>query len=218
MQRGERVLVGAVVIHHPHFLGAGARADEGDLRGADGGEAAGTSGDDFVGELVGEFADLRVGGSATIDLADDGFVGGAANVEHPCGDGDFGGGFGEIAEGDEVGVEGRIDPGGFLELRRLGGNLGGVEAGRDEFDDAGEGEIVANDLGEEGGVGFGVVGARGEVGNGDAGFVDAEAGAGAEDVLGEGGNGEWKEVEEVQEKYCDATDDSRQVFLRKKFG
>ena len=70
VQGSERMLVCAVVIHHPDFFGAGARADEGDLRGGDAGEAAGKVADDFVGELVGEFADLRVGGCAAIDFAD----------------------------------------------------------------------------------------------------------------------------------------------------
>jgi len=64
-------------------------------------------------------------------------------------------------------------------------------------------------------VGFGVVRARGEVGYGDAGFVDAEAGASAEDVLGERGKGERKEVEEVKEKYGGAAGESKQEFLRK---
>ena len=115
----ELVLVGAVVIHDPEFFVAGARADESDLRGADAGKAAGKFGDDFIGELVGEFADLRVGGCAAINFADDGFVGGAADVVAPGGDDDFGGGFGEIAEGDEIGVEGRIGPGEFLEFAGL---------------------------------------------------------------------------------------------------
>ena len=38
----------------------------------------------ILGELVSEFADLRVGGGATIELADHRFVGGAADVEHPA--------------------------------------------------------------------------------------------------------------------------------------
>jgi len=150
------------------------------------GESAGKFGDNFVGELVGEFADLRIGRHAAIDLADNGLVGRAADVEHPGGDRDFGGGFGEIAEGNEVGIEGRIGPEGFCEFVGGGRNLRGIKAGRDKFDDTGEGEVVADGLGEERGVGFGVVGARGEVGYGDAGFVDAEASAGAEPILSKG--------------------------------
>jgi len=143
-----RALVGAVVIHDPDFLVTGAGTDKRDLRGADAGEAAGKFGYNFVGKLVGEFADLVVGGSAAVDLADDGFVGGAADVEHPGGDGDFGGGFGEIAEGDEVGVEGRIGPESFCKFVGSGRNLRGIETGGDEFDDAGEGEVFTDDLGE----------------------------------------------------------------------
>ena len=156
-------------------------------------EAAGKFGDDFIGELMGEFADLRVGGFAAINFADDGFVRGAAYVVAPGGDGDFGAGFGEISEGDKIGVEGRIGPGEFLEFARLRGDLNGIKAGGDEFDDAGEGEVVAHGLREEAGVGFGGFDARSEVGNGDAGFLNAHAGAGAEPVLSLGDGGEEKE-------------------------
>ena len=107
MEGGELVLVGAVVIHDPEFLGAEGAADEGDLRGGNAGESTGKFADDFVGELVSEFADLSVRGSAAIDFADDGLGGGGADVVHPGEDGDFGGSFGEIAEGEEIGVDGR---------------------------------------------------------------------------------------------------------------
>ena len=224
----ELVLVGAVIVHDPEFLVAAARTDEGDLRGADAGKTAGKFGDDFVGELVGELADLIVGGSAAIDFADDGFVGGAADVVAPGGDDDFGGGFGEVAEGDEVGVEGRIGPGEFLEFLGLAGDLDGIEAGRDKINDAGEGEVVANGLREEAGVGFGGVGARREVHDGDAGFFDAEAGAGAEPVLGldrEGEeekeeSGEWPFAKNSQDKRVASgeTEDLRQVGLRGELG
>jgi len=195
VEGGERVLIGAVVVHDPKLFCAGARADEGDLRGGDAGEAAGKLVDDLVGELVGEFADLRVGGSAAIDFANDGFAGGAADVVHPGGDGDLGGGFGEIAEGEIVAVERRLGPIEHLQFAGLRGDGGGIEAGGDEFENAGEGEVVANGLREEGGVGFGVVRGSGEIGDGDAGFVYAEAGAGAEPVLGVGGRGQ-EEAEE----------------------
>ncbi len=110
------MLVGAVVVHDPDFLGAGARADEGDLRGGDAGQAAGEPADNFVGELVGEFADLRVGGSAAIDFADHGLAGRAVDVEQPGLNLDFGRGFGEVAEGDEVGVDRWIGPGEVFEF------------------------------------------------------------------------------------------------------
>src|SRR5277367_1047074 len=179
-ERGERVLVGAVVIHDPDFFGAGARADEGDLRRGDAGKTAGEFADDFVGELVGEFADLLVGGSAAIDFADDGLGGGIVDVVEPGLDGDFGGGFGDVAEGDVAGFDVRVGPSGVLKFGRLGERLRGIEAGADKFDDAAEGEVVADDLGELLGVRLGGVGARAEIGDGDAEFLDAEACAGAE--------------------------------------
>jgi len=107
-------LIGTVVVHHPDFLGAATRADEGDLRGGDAWESARKFADNFVGELMGEFADLKIRGSATIDLADDCLRRGIAKVIKPGFDGDFGSGFGDIAEAEEIGVGGRIDPdGGF---------------------------------------------------------------------------------------------------------
>jgi len=186
----ERALIGAVVIHDPEFLAAGARADEGDLGGSDAGKTARKFIDDFIGELVGEFANLRVGGGAAIDFAYYGFFGVAANVVHPGGNGNFRGSFGEIAEGEIVGVERLGGPGKHLEFTRLGRDGGGIEAGGDEFENAGEGEVVTNNLCEEDGVGLGVVCARREVGDGDAWFIYAEAGAGAEPVLGSREGGE----------------------------
>ena len=198
---------------------AGAGADEGNLRGTDTRHAAVKSGDDFVGKLMSEFADLRVGGIAAIDFADDGFVGGAADVVTPGGDDDFSGGFGEIAKGDKIGIEGRIGPCEFLKFLRLRGNGGGIKAGRDEIHDAGEGEIVADDLGEEAGVRFGGVDARGKISDGDARFFDAEAGAGAEPILGKG----WESKEEKKESgewrvASDETEDLRQRDLPRKLG
>jgi hypothetical protein len=90
-----------------------------------------------------------------------------------------------------------------LEFLGLRGNLRGIEAGGNEFQDAREGEVVADDLGEETGVGAGVGGTRGEIGDGDAGFLDAEAGAGAEPVLAEGGGGEEKAESDCREKEQD---------------
>src|SRR5882762_7987521 len=174
----ERMLIGAVVVHYPEFFCASARADEGDLRGGDAGKAAGEAADDFVGELVGEFANLRVGGRAAVDLADDGLIGGAADVVEPGGDDDFGGGFGEITEGDEVGVDLRGGPIGIVQLGGLGGNLGGVEAGADEIHDAAELQVVPDDLGEELRMWLGGILVRSEIGYCQARFVYAEAGAG----------------------------------------
>ena len=129
------------------------------MRGGDSREAAGKAANDFVGELVREFADLGVGGRAAIDLADYSLIGGAADVIGPGGDYDFAGGFCEIAEGYQVGVDLRRGPIEIAELRRNRGRLRGVEAGTDEIEDAAELQIVANYLGEELRVRFGVIGA-----------------------------------------------------------
>src|SRR4029077_1374370 len=144
VQRSERMLVGTVVVHDPNLFCAGARADEGDLRGGYAGEPAGKAADDFVGELVRELADLRVRGCAAIDLADDRLRGRAADVVSPAGDYDFAGGFGEIAESHEVGVDLRRDPVGIAKLGGNGGDLRGIEAGTDEIEYAAELQVVAD--------------------------------------------------------------------------
>src|SRR5712675_898496 len=177
------MLVGTVVVHYPEFFCAGARTDEGNLRGGDAGKAAGEAADDFVGELVGEFANLRVSGRAAVDFADDGLIGGAADVVEPSGDDDFGGGFGEITEGDEVGIDLGGGPIGIVQLGGLGGNLGGIEAGADEIHDAAELQVVADDLGEELRMWLGGVLAGGEIGYRQTRFVYTEAGAGTEPIL-----------------------------------
>ncbi|GAC1628231.1 MAG: hypothetical protein NVS9B13_25810 [Candidatus Acidiferrum sp.] len=139
---------------------------------------------------MGEFADLRVGGSTAIDLGDDGLGGRVANVEKPGLDGDFSG-FGEISKGDHVGVHWGIGPSEIAKLRGNAGRLLRIKAGADEFDDATKLQIVSNDLSEESGVRLGGVGAGSEVGDGDAGFIGvAETGARAKPVaLGVGGSG-----------------------------
>src|SRR6266478_1994299 len=174
------MLVGAVVVHHPEFFCAGARTDENDLRGGNAGETAGEAADDFVGELVGELAHLRVGGRAAVDFADDGLVGRAADVVEPRGDHDFGGGFGEITEGDEVGVDLGGGPIGIVKLGGLGGNLGGIEAGTDEIHDAAELQVVADYLGEELRMWLGGILVPSEIGYCQSRFIYTEAGAGTE--------------------------------------
>src|SRR5713226_6857054 len=130
------MLVGAVVLHHPNLFCAGTRTDEGDLRGGD--APAGKAADDFVGKLVRELADLRIGGRAAVDLADDSLRGGAADVVEPAGDYDFAGRFGKVAEGDEIGVDLGSDPIVGTEFGWSGGHRRGVEAGADEIEDAAE--------------------------------------------------------------------------------
>src|SRR5271165_2561444 len=134
-------------------------------------------------------ADLCVRRVAAVDLADNGLGGRIAHVKHPGGDRDLGGGFREIAEGDEVGVDGHVGPGEIAKFGRLRRRLRGIKAGRDQVENAGEGQVVADDLSEHRDVGLGRIGAGSEVGNGDAGLIDPETGASAEPtlfLLGEG--------------------------------
>ena len=132
---------------------------------------------------MGEFADLLIRRRASIDFADDGLAGGSSDVIEPGLDGNFGSGFGEIAEGDVVSVDLGVGPRGALEFAWLRGSLGGIETRADEIEDAAEREIVADDLGELLRMDFGVVRARAEVGYSEADFIDAEARACAEPSL-----------------------------------
>src|SRR6266851_9154990 len=169
------MLVGAVVVHHPYLFCAGTRTDERDLRGGD--APAGKAADDFVGKLVRELADLRIGGRAAVDLADDSLRRGAADIVEPAGNYDLAAGFGKVAEGHEIGVDLGSDPIVVTEFRGSGGHRRGVEAGADEIDYAAELQVVADDLGEKLRVRFGGITAWSKIGDGHAGLFDAEAGA-----------------------------------------
>src|SRR5260370_41511212 len=103
---------------------------------------------------MGKFADLKIGRSTAIDLSDDGLRRGVAEVIEPGFDGNLGVGFGEIAEAEEIGVGGWIDPDGGVQFGREAGRLGRIEAGGGDFKNAGGLEVAAVDLGEEGGGGF----------------------------------------------------------------
>ena len=168
------MLVCAVVIHHPDFFGAGAGTDECDLGRGDTWQTAGEFADDFVGELMGEFADLGIGRCTAIDFGDDGLRGGIVDIIEPGLNCDFGRGFRDITKGHVVGFDLRISPSGVLEFGRLTERLRGVEAGTDEIENAAKGEIIADDLGELTGVGLGVVGARTKIGDGYADFLSTE--------------------------------------------
>ena len=78
-----------------------------------------------------------------------GLAGRIADVEEPGLDGDFGGGLRKVAEGDHVGVERLVGPSEILQFAGNAGQLLGIEAGADDIDDAGELEVVADNLAEE---------------------------------------------------------------------
>src|SRR5215831_779475 len=96
------MLIRAIVVHHPEFLGTPARTDEGDLRGTDAGQPAHEPRNDFVGELVGILADLRVGWASAINFADHRLVRWAAHVEAPRGNGHLRRGFGNVSESEKI--------------------------------------------------------------------------------------------------------------------
>src|SRR5260370_42599023 len=100
---------------------------------------------------MGEFADLKIRGSAAVHLSDDRLRGGIAEVIEPGFDGHFGGGFGEIAEAEEIGVRGGINPDGRLQFGGGGGGLRGVEGWEGGVDNAAQFEEAADCLSEGGG-------------------------------------------------------------------
>ena len=117
-KRSEGMLIGTVVIHRPDFFCARTGADESDLSGGDAGQSAGEPHDDFVGELMGELANLRVGGSATINFCNHGLRRGIGDIVKPGLDRYFAGRFNEIAESDVMRVDGRIGPRNVAKFRR----------------------------------------------------------------------------------------------------
>jgi len=64
--------------------------------------------------------------------------------------------------------------------------LGRIKAGAGDLENAAELEIVTNDLGEEGGVGFGGVGARNEIGDGDTLFCLSQPSGNSDPILPRG--------------------------------
>ena len=134
---------------------------------------------------MGEFADLRIGRGAAVDLSDNGLRGRAAHVKEPGFDGDFRRGLGQIAEAYKICVGWRVGPGRVFQFGRHTGGLRRVEAGTGEFQDATELKVLANDLSKERRVRFGGVRARREIGDGNARLIYiTEAGACSEPPLG----------------------------------
>src|SRR6267378_4116807 len=94
------VLVGAVVVHHPDFFGTRAVADEINFALGDAGDSTAQAEDDFVGKLVGDYADCVRGGVIVVLLAENLGRGGAAlDVVEPALDGHFVGTDAKVAEG-----------------------------------------------------------------------------------------------------------------------
>src|SRR5258707_3935860 len=98
---------------------------------------------------MGKFADLKIGRSTAIDLSDDGLRRGVAEVIEPGFDGNLGVGFGEIAEAEEIGVGGWIDPDGGFQFGREAGSLVRIEAWAGDFRNAAELQVATEGLGAE---------------------------------------------------------------------
>ena len=123
---GDGVLVLAVVVHHPDFLGAGARTDEVDLGFGDAVDAAAEPIDDLVGKAVGDGACHVFAGRFVVLLAEHLRIGGVARVVEPAVDDEPAVGGGERAKSDHGGVGGISGPLRKVDLlRRAGRGLRG---------------------------------------------------------------------------------------------
>ena len=115
------MLILAVVVHRPDFLGAGARADEVDLGFGDAVDAAAEAVDDLVGEAMGDGARHVFAGGLVVLLAQHLRIGGVARVIEPAVDDEAAVGGGERAEGDHCGVGGVGGPLREIDLLRRAG-------------------------------------------------------------------------------------------------
>jgi hypothetical protein len=187
------VLVFAVIIHGPDFLVAAAIADEGDLRAGDSRQAAGKLSDNFIGELMREGADLRVGGLAAIHFSDHRRQGSIADIVQPglnfhvaCIDGE---GCRRRAVAPKRARRTTL----VIDFRGSCGRLQRVEALAHQVEDAAVIQVFRTTSLKEHGQGLrrGVLGRK--IRHADAGFGNAEAGAGLEPVLRGRGRGTKKE-------------------------
>ena len=183
------VLILAVVVHHPDFFGAGARADEVDLGFGDAVDAAAEAEDDLVGEAVRDGARHVFAGGFVVLLAEHLGIGGVAGVVEPAVDDQAAVGGRERAEGDHGGVGGLGGPLREVDLLRRAGR--GLRAML--FETMSKMPAFC-EVAEEGGVEGGFergrlrVGAdRLEVRGGQADARLAEIGAGVHPILREGG-------------------------------
>src|SRR6267378_928634 len=130
-----------------------------------------------------EFPHLRIGRGTAIDFTDHGLRRRVAHVVEPGFDGDFRGGFGQIAEAYEICAGRRIGPDGVFQFGRHTRRLRRVETWTGQLEDAAELEIIANDLSEKGTVGLGRVRTRYKIRDGQAWFVSVHADRGPKPIL-----------------------------------
>ena len=104
------LLVGAIVVHHPDFLVAGALADKVNLGFGDPGYASAQAEDDFVGEPVRDHAHRIGGGIIGVLLAEHLRRRLILDVVEPSLHRDFAGGCAQVAECEHGGVRRRGIP------------------------------------------------------------------------------------------------------------
>ena len=80
-------------------------------------------------------------------------------------------------------LAGAIGPGEIAQLGRLRRSLRRIKTRADQFEDAAELEIVADDLSEQGGMILGLIRAWSEVGDCDTRLFESQAGTGFDPVL-----------------------------------
>src|SRR3990172_9092664 len=182
-QGSELALIGAVIVHDPHFLVAAAPADERNLGAGNAGDSAGKASDDLIGKLMSELAHLRLADHAAVDAPDDGRRGRVAHVLKPGLDREVVAFRGQITEREKLGRGRRLRPDRAVQFGRQRRNLQGIEAPADQFQDAAEVEVVAHDVAEQSGKRLRCGGARREVGHGHASLGDSQARAGAKPIL-----------------------------------
>ena len=176
---------------------AGAIADEKQFAFGDAGNPAPQTKDDFVSESVCNDAGSLVGSNIGILFSEHQGRGSVLHVVKPALDDHFAGRDSEIAKGQHGGVGRWRVPDSEGNFGRIARDLQGIEAFRDQFDDAGVVEVVPECVVEgfqQGGVLR--VRVRGlEVGDREADPFYAETGAGANPILGGGEEGRKRENE-----------------------
>ena len=148
MQRGQLVLICAVVIHRPDLFVSAARADKGDLRGGDARQASGKPRDDFVGKLVREARVSASRGLSVIDAAHDRRRGNVLHVVEPCLDRAFPVGRQDCQKPEIARRPERCSRPGSS-VRWGAGHLRGIETLAGQVQDSAEVEIVAQDIAEQ---------------------------------------------------------------------
>src|SRR5271169_2967519 len=179
------LLVGAIVIHLPDFLGSTAVADEVELGLRNTLKASAKTENNLIGEAVRDEAGIVFAGFFTVLLAQDLRGLRVLDVKQPALHRQRAALHRNVAEGQHVGVGRRGVPVGQFDVLRSTGNGHRVEALRNRVEDAGRLEIVPqrDTKGRRQLLGFGIAGRCLEVGHGEANFLDAEAGASTDPIL-----------------------------------